>query len=292
METRALWVCGGIGLFFDLSDQQRLQVVDAFVQANQLYGNKLKIFAGATSETATSTLENIKKMKEMGGVDGIFVAPLYFLSNDDDDEVRSFFKSARKMIGPNYPLILYNNPDFVRAVSFKEEVASKNFQPDVLQELKGTVSAVKDSSCNPTLFQQYTSTGIPVYTGEEGRLIDCLTKYGAHGCVAGLGNISPTCVQITRLLHTTNGNSPPPDDAEKMELLSEKLKKECSAYWGIVHAHPDKKPVVVMAALLLDCLVQAGVLEDGSSTTSMENDFLTEKDRMMMKEAGLIPKTK
>mmetsp|Transcript_57985 Transcript_57985/g.173061 ORF Transcript_57985/g.173061 Transcript_57985/m.173061 type:complete len:246 (-) Transcript_57985:22-759(-) len=148
LGTRALFTVGGLGRFFALTDEQRVKAAEAFITSNRRHGSKIKIFTGATSETSDGALSNIRHMKKKGA-DAIFIAPLYFLQMD---EISSFVCRAREALGPDLPLLLYNNPDFSRMCPSDAPRSSKNLDPAILRSVADNASAVKDSSADPSLF--------------------------------------------------------------------------------------------------------------------------------------------
>jgi len=267
--TGALFAVGGLGRFRALTDVQRIEAARAFITSNERRGSPLVIFAGATSETSSQTLENAETMAKLGA-DAVFVAPLYFAK---PEEIPAFFRRAREAVGERLPLLLYNNPDFTR---FGD---APNLSPRVLNGIKNDVSAVKDSSCDPDLFARYAEVGLPMYTGDEPRLVQGLRRRGSRGSVGGLGNVLPLPGRLVKQLSENNNR----DDAG---ALAAEFDAKIATLRRVIDSHPEVPPPDAVAAVFHWCLAEAGVVQAPERELSR---ILTLADKDLLRHNGFIP---
>ena len=273
LGTKALFAVGGLGRFHELSDEDRIRAATAWISANKKLGSPLRLFLGATAESSEATLENMRKYLELGA-DVVFFAPLYFLRPDD---VAAFIEKAREeVLGPNMPLLIYNNPAFSR----QEE---KNIDPETLRGCSSCISAIKDSSMDHELYCKFASIeDVALYTGNESALIDAVRRQGSHGSVGGLGNVTGTAAKLARQLVALGDDE---DDDPIIAKLAAKFNQENAALHRVLKKHPDIDAGDFMSAIYHFCLGEAGVVEPQEELVEM----LTEEDRKFLRKEGFIP---
>lgn len=272
LGTRALFSVGGLGRFHELTDEQRLQAGKAFIDANKKLDAPLIVFTGVTSESPETTLSNMKKMMELGS-DVLFFAPLYFLKPDDIPE---FIQKARETIGPDMPLLLYNNPDFSR------QDGIKNIDPEILRGCSDSFSAIKDSSCDSELYEKFSTIACALYTGNEPTLVEAVKKRRSRGSVGGIGNVTGTAAKLARELAA---NVDDEEDELKIAELTAKFNSEVASLKKILAAHPDIGAGDMMSAIYHYCLGEAGIIQPQAELVK----WLTEEDKEFLKTTGFIP---
>ena len=273
LGTRALFSVGGLGRFHELTDEQRIQAGKAFIDANKKLDAPLIVFTGVTSESPETTLSNMKKMMELGS-DVLFFAPLYFLKPDDIPE---FVKKARETIGPDMPLLLYNNPDFSR------QDGIKNIDPGILRGCSDSFSAIKDSSCDSELYEKFSTIDwVALYTGNEPTLVEAVKKRRSRGSVGGIGNVTGTAAKLARELAATVDDE---EDELKIAELTAKFNSEVASLKKILAAHPDVGAGDMMSAIYHYCLGEAGIVQPQAELVK----WLTDEDKDFLKTTGFIP---
>jgi len=272
LGTRALFSVGGLGRFHELNDAQRILAAEAFINSNKKLGSPLLIFTGATSESADSTLANIKQMTELGA-DVVFFAPLFFLRPDD---IPDFVRKARDELGSEMPMLLYNNPDFSR------QDGVQNIDPDILRGCSDYYSAIKDSSCDSDLYEKFSTIDCALYTGNEPTLVEAVKKRRSRGSVGGIGNVSGTAAKLARELAA---NVDEEEDELKVAELTAKFDQEVATLKKVLEAHPDIAAGDMMSAIYHYCLGEAGVVQHRADLIK----YLTEKDKEFLKSSGFVP---
>ena len=272
LGTRALFSVGGLGRFHELTDEQRIEAGKAFIRASKKLETPLVIFTGVTSETAENTLSNMKKMMELGS-DVLFFAPLFFLKPDD---IPDFVKKAREAIGPDMPLLLYNNPGFTR------QEGIKNIDPEILRSCSGYYSAIKDSSCDAELYEKYSTIDCALYTGNEPTLVEAVKKRRSRGSVGGIGNVTGTAAKLARELAA---NVDDEEDELKIAELTARFNSEVASLNKILTAHPDVGAGDMMSAIYHYCLGEAGIVQPQAELIK----WLTDADKEFLKTTGFIP---
>lgn len=275
LGTRALFSVGGLGRFHELTDEQRIQAAEAFIEANKKLGSPLLIFTGATSESSDSTLANIKKMTELGS-DVVFFAPLFFL---EQDKIPDFVKRAREELGPHMPLLLYNNPDFSR------QEGVMNIDPEILRGCSDYYSAIKDSSCDSELYGKFSTIDCALYTGNEKTLVEAVKKRRSRGSVGGIGNVTGTAAKLARELAA---NVDDEEDELKIAELTAKFNGEVATLKKVLEAHPDIGAGDMMSAIYHYCLGEAGIIQPQAELIK----YLTQEDKEFLKASGFIPEHK
>ncbi len=173
---------GSNGEFFGLDPEEQERAVAATV--DQVAG-RVPVYAGIG---AISTRECVRAARRAGrqGVQAITMLPPMFLTPNDEELYRHFRTVAEST---DLPMLLYNNPDRMRA----------NLSANLVERLADVPNIVgaKDSSGDLVLTEEYIrrtrSKNFRVMAGRDVMILGTLA-YGGAGCVAATANIVPALV--------------------------------------------------------------------------------------------------
>lgn len=170
LGVRSILVMGETGEFRDLSNDKRLEAIRIFAEESK---GRLTIFANASGDTEKETIQNIRELEKMPHINAIAITPLYYLGTND--EIILHVQRIRSCL----PLVIYNNPNI-------HKTPGLNISPDVLRDFKDIVIAIKDSSGDLELLDQYAAY-MRTFVGDESKVVPALQR-GADGAVSSMGN--------------------------------------------------------------------------------------------------------
>jgi dihydrodipicolinate synthase/N-acetylneuraminate lyase len=175
-----LSILGTTGECNGLRRDQRVEVLDAVLEANSQRENPGVIFTGAAGTVANDILEDLKKM-EKPGVSGALVPPPFYYNLDSQGVIEFYEHIADES---PLPIIMYNIP----------QVTKVTISPEAVERLAqhGNIMGIKDSSGNYVGFTHYarvakSAPGFTLFTGADGTLLGNLL-IGGHGIIGGTVN--------------------------------------------------------------------------------------------------------
>jgi 4-hydroxy-tetrahydrodipicolinate synthase len=175
-----LSILGTTGECNGLRRDQRIEVLDTVLAANNERATPGVIFTGAAGTVASEILEDLKKMAKPGVVGALVPPPFYY--NLDDNGVIEFYEN----LADESPLqiMLYNIP----------QVTKVTISPKALEKLAKhrNIMGIKDSSGNYAGFTDYArisrqAPGFTLFTGADGMLLGNL-MIGGNGIIGGTVN--------------------------------------------------------------------------------------------------------
>lgn len=178
-----LFVLGSTGEVAYMTDEQRVQVIEAIARTND---ERVPMLVGCMDMTAPRVIAQARRAIE-AGADGIVVtAPFYALENQA--EIAEHFRMVAAAV--DVPVFAYDVP--VRLGGVK-------LAPETLVQLgvEGVIAGVKDSSGDDVSFRrliaQNKAAGSPLllFTGHE-VVCDAIALAGADGLVPGFANVDAT----------------------------------------------------------------------------------------------------
>ncbi|MBI3312545.1 MAG: dihydrodipicolinate synthase family protein [Candidatus Omnitrophica bacterium] len=175
MGATALLLVGQTGEFHRMDKVLRQSAIE-LLTVGAKENNHFAIFTNISGEDERETIENVR-IAEKAGADALVIAPRFYLRSDG--EIEAHVDRLREKT--NLPIILYNNPGLP---------GSGNISPAVVKKLwdGGKVAAIKDSSGDDSLLEEYVGTGIPTHQGNERKIVEAL-RAGALGPVGSTGNV-------------------------------------------------------------------------------------------------------
>jgi 4-hydroxy-tetrahydrodipicolinate synthase len=178
-----LSILGTTGECNGLRREQRLEVLDAVLEANDERDTKGTIFTGAAGTVATDIVEDLKKMDKPGVSAALVPPPFYY--NLDTQGVIEFYQYLADE--SPIPIMLYNIPQVTKVTVTNQAVEKLAGHPNII--------GIKDSSGNYAGFTHFARVarsfpGFTVFTGADGTLFGCL-MVGGHGIIGGTVNAAP-----------------------------------------------------------------------------------------------------
>lgn len=178
-----LSILGTTGECNHLRQDQRLEVLDAVLEANEQRNEKGVILTGSAGLIADNILDDLHKM-DKPGVSGALVPPPFYYNLDDQGVIDFYEYLADES---PLPIMLYNIPQTTKVT----------ISPNALETLAQhrNILGIKDSSGNYVGFTHYArvakdAPGFTVFTGADGALLGNL-MIGGHGIIGGSVNAAP-----------------------------------------------------------------------------------------------------
>jgi len=191
--TDGLVPCGTTGenpSFFDWDEHYR--IVEIVVQAAQ---GRLKVVAGAGTNSTTRSAENVKRVEEIGA-DGALVITPYYNKPTQIGLYNHFLKIAESS---SLPLMLYNVPSRTGVDILPETVARLAELPNVVA-IKEATGSVERSS----MIARLCGDKLGILSGDDANTLPILAV-GGQGVVSVAGNIIPKDLKAM-ILAFTDGN--------------------------------------------------------------------------------------
>jgi 4-hydroxy-tetrahydrodipicolinate synthase len=178
-----LSILGTTGECNGLRRDQRVQVLDAVLEANSERSEPGTIFTGAAGTVAEDIIEDLNKMKKPGVAAALVPPPFYY--NLDTRGVVEFYENLAEQ--SPLPILMYNIPQTTKVTISPEALEKLAHHPNI--------TGIKDSSGNYVGFTHYArvakeAPGFTVFTGADGTLLGCL-MIGGHGIIGGTVNAAP-----------------------------------------------------------------------------------------------------
>jgi 4-hydroxy-tetrahydrodipicolinate synthase len=173
---------GSNGEFFGLDPEQQQRALSITVDQAR---RRVPVYMGIGA-IATRECIRLARMGEKEKAQAVTILPPMFLS-PSDNELYQHFKAVAD--GTELPVLLYNNPDRMRA----------GISADLMERLADIPNIVgaKDSSGDLTLTSEYIRRtrrkGFKIMAGRDIMILGTLA-YGGVGCVASTANIVPRLV--------------------------------------------------------------------------------------------------
>ena len=184
--VHGIWASGTTGEFGNMSDSERIKVIDTVVE--QVNGRVPVI--GNVSGGSTQLTVSLAQQASESGLDGIAATPPYYYPNAQD-ELLDHYRYIQDRV--SLPLWVYNIPQTVKTAVAPETIATL--------AAEGAVVGVKDSSGAGELLAQLNvlceqgEISLLRFLGTAFRVTSA-GAVGAQGVIPGIANLIPAiCAQ-------------------------------------------------------------------------------------------------
>jgi len=182
--VHGIFTMGSTGEFASLSEREWRRGVEIVVDETQ---GRVPVLAGVSTPGTRTTLTRLEEVQRLGANAAVSILPYYFML--DEEEMFDYYRQLSE--ASSIPVYAYNT-GLTKMYYTRELVARLT----TLEHMVG----YKDSSGNFTLFQElvarHDNESFRIFQGNELTLVTSLF-IGAHGAVAGLGNVAPRlCVDL------------------------------------------------------------------------------------------------
>ena len=179
-----LFVLGSTSEVAYLTDKRRADVIRITIDET---AGRVPVVAGAIDMTTLRTNEHVRAAVA-AGIDGIVVTGPFY-ARTHPEEIALHFRMVKKECG-DLPLYAYNIPVATNGVKLEVDTVLKLANEGVIQGLKD--SSGNDAGIRAVVLgaQKMGLKEFVVLTGSE-LTVDSALMAGAHGVVAGVGNIDP-----------------------------------------------------------------------------------------------------
>lgn len=179
-----LFVLGSTSEVAYLSDKRRADVIRIAIDET---AGRVPVVAGAIDMTTLRVNEHVRAAMS-AGIDGI-VSTGPFYARTHPEEIALHFRLVKEVCG-DLPLYAYNIPVATNGVKLETDTVLKLANEGVIQGLKD--SSGNDAGIRAVVLgaQKLGLKEFVVLTGSE-LTVDSALMAGAHGVVAGVGNIDP-----------------------------------------------------------------------------------------------------
>lgn len=170
-KSTALVVCGTTGESPTLSREEKLNVIKSVKEVTK---NRVPLIAGTGSYNTKETI-SLSKEAELSGADALLIVNPYY-NKPDQRGLYEHFKAIANAV--TIPIIVYNHPGRT-GVCVEAQTIKKLAEVD-------NIVAVKDSSCNLDLMQQYKKVlpeDFKIFSGDDSM------NFSIY-CLGGVGAIS------------------------------------------------------------------------------------------------------
>ena len=170
-KSTALVVCGTTGESPTLDREEKLNVIRSVKEVTK---NRVPLIAGTGSYNTKETI-SLSKEAEMSGADALLIVNPYY-NKPDQRGLYEHFKAIANAV--TVPIIVYNHPGRT-GVCVEAQTIKKLAEVD-------NIVAVKDSSCNLDLMQQYKKVlpeDFKIFSGDDSM------NFSIY-CLGGVGAIS------------------------------------------------------------------------------------------------------
>jgi dihydrodipicolinate synthase/N-acetylneuraminate lyase len=178
-----LSILGTTGECNGLRRDQRFEVLDAVLEANDARETKGIIFTGAAGTVATEIVADLTKM-DRPGVSAALVPPPFYYALDNQGVIEFYQYVADES---PLPIMLYNIPRATKVTISAAALERLAAHPNIM--------GIKDSSGDYSGFTHFvriakSNPGFTVFTGADGTFLGNL-MIGAHGIIGGPDNEAP-----------------------------------------------------------------------------------------------------
>ena len=179
-----LFVLGSTSEVAYLTDKRRADVIRIAIDET---AGRVPVVAGAIDMTTLRVNEHVRAAMS-AGIDGI-VSTGPFYARTHPEEIALHFRLVKEVCG-DLPLYAYNIPVATNGVKLETDTVLKLANEGVIQGLKD--SSGNDAGIRAVVLgaQKLGLKEFVVLTGSE-LTVDSALMAGAHGVVAGVGNIDP-----------------------------------------------------------------------------------------------------
>lgn len=101
-------VLGSMGEAVNLSDEERVQVIQQCSDSVKKYNPNLKIIAGTSSQSARNTITYTKQAAEAGAGFALILPPSFYKGSMDHDALYQFYTTVADQ--SPLPVVIYNYP--------------------------------------------------------------------------------------------------------------------------------------------------------------------------------------
>jgi 4-hydroxy-tetrahydrodipicolinate synthase len=174
--THGLFVIGGQGEFFTLSEEERT-VAARFCA--QTVAKRVPLYANVGSVTTAETVR-LAKAAEADGVDYVVVITPYYLKPSADELYEHYSEVCRSV---RIPVLAYNIPERT-GIELTPALMTR------LTESNENLVGMKDSSGRLELIPEWKKAGLAVFMGRDHMILDGM-RMGCVGAVTACANVIP-----------------------------------------------------------------------------------------------------
>ncbi len=182
--------CGGTGEYFDISVEQRKEIVELLAPAVRGRGT---LVAGVGSASLSDSVDLARHALQAGAA-AVLLPPPHFYRYGDAELLQYFREAARAIAGP---VLLYNLAGFVSPIG--EAVAAE------LLDSEAHIVGIKDSSGELGILRRLTFDGTDCtrIQGHDARLPDSIREGLLDGAISGPAGVVP---ELSAALFDTFGD--------------------------------------------------------------------------------------
>jgi dihydrodipicolinate synthase/N-acetylneuraminate lyase len=129
-------VLGSMGEAVSLSEQERIQVIQQCAHSVQKYNAKLKIIAGASAQSAKTTITYARAVAEAGAGFALILPPSFYRAAMDHNALFEYYTKVADQ--SPIPIIIYNYPGVCQGVDVSVQLLVELSKHKNIIGLKGT----------------------------------------------------------------------------------------------------------------------------------------------------------
>ncbi|GAN05093.1 dihydrodipicolinate synthetase [Mucor ambiguus] len=191
-------VLGSMGEAVNLSDEERVQVIQQCSDSVQKYNRTLKIIAGTSSQSARNTITYTKQAAEAGAGFVLVLPPSFYKGSMDHDALYQFYTTVADH--SPLPVVIYNYPGVCQGLDLSIPLLVELSKHKNIVGVKGTDGNVGKMA---NLVNKTNPEDVTLLAGSADFFLPELL-IGAVGLIPGAGNVFPSlCVQV-QVLYESN----------------------------------------------------------------------------------------
>ncbi|KAL9560125.1 hypothetical protein MBANPS3_000089 [Mucor bainieri] len=191
-------VLGSMGEAVNLSDEERVQVIQQCSDSVKKYNPSLKIIAGTSSQSARNTITYTKQAAEAGAGFVLVLPPSFYKGSMDHDALYQFYTTVADQ--SPLPVVIYNYPGVCQGIDLSIPLLVELSKHKNIVGVKGTDGNVGKMA---NLVNKTNPQDVTLLAGSADFFLPELL-IGAVGLIPGAGNIFPSlCVQV-QVLYENN----------------------------------------------------------------------------------------
>ncbi|KAL7317719.1 hypothetical protein PS15m_004034 [Mucor circinelloides] len=187
-------VLGSMGEAVNLSDEERVQVIQQCSDSVKKYNPNLKIIAGTSSQSARNTITYTKQAAEAGAGFALILPPSFYKGSMDHDALYQFYTTVADQ--SPLPVVIYNYPGVCQGLDLSIPLLVELSKHKNIIGVKGTDGNVGKMA---NLVNKTNPEDVTLLAGSVDFFLPELL-IGAVGLIPGAGNVFPSlCAQVQAL---------------------------------------------------------------------------------------------
>ncbi|CEP10295.1 hypothetical protein [Parasitella parasitica] len=187
-------VLGSMGEAVNLSEYERVQVIQQCFESINKYNPKLKMIAGTSSQSARNTIAYTRQAAEAGAGYALVLPPSFYKGSMDHNALYKFYTSVADQ--SPLPIVIYNYPGVCQGLDLSISLLVELSQHKNIVGVKGTDGNVGKMA---NLVNKTNPEDLTLLAGSVDFFLSELI-IGAVGLIPGAGNVFPSlCVHVQTL---------------------------------------------------------------------------------------------